>query len=166
MSERVLGLPRSVFLLGVTISVLKSGAQSLGLVEGIAGATSNLIKIASGRWSDRIQRRKVFAIFGYGISVLSRPLYLLATNVGFVIALRLADRVGKGLRDSPRDALIALSTPKEESGRAFGYHRAMDTLGAVLGPLVAFVVLSLFPQVFDAVFHSARKASWECADWP
>jgi MFS family permease len=171
MNERILGLPRSVFLLGVTsffndfssemvfsvlpaffISVLKAGAQSLGIVEGVAEAASNLIKIASGRWSDRIQRRKVFAVLGYTISVLSRPLYILATSVGFVIALRLVDRVGKGLRDSPRDALIALSTPKGESGRAFGYHRAMDTLGAVFGPLVAYIVLSQFPGAFDAVF--------------
>jgi MFS family permease len=165
------GLPRNVFLLGVTsffndfssemvfsvlpaffISVLKSGAQSLGLVEGIAEAASNLIKIVSGRWSDRIQRRKVFAVSGYAISVLSRPLYAVATSVGFVIGLRLADRAGKGLRDAPRDALIALSTPKGESGRAFGFHRAMDTLGAVLGPLVAYAVLSNVPAAFTTVF--------------
>src|SRR5579872_2966708 len=109
MNERILGLPRSVFLLGLTsffndfssemvfsvlpaflIAVLKSGAESLGLVEGIAEATSNLIKIASGRWSDRIEKRKVFAVSGYAISVLTRPLYVLATSVGFVIGLRVA----------------------------------------------------------------------------
>jgi MFS family permease len=174
MNARFLGLPRNVFVLGVTsffndfssemvfsvlpaffISVLKSGAQSLGVVEGIAEAASNLIKIVSGRWSDRIQRRKIFAVFGYGISVLSRPFYVLATSVGFVVALRLIDRVGKGLRDSPRDALISLSTPDGEAGRSFGYHRAMDTLGAILGPLVAFAVLSYFPGAFNVIFLTA-----------
>jgi MFS family permease len=137
------------------ISVLKSGAQSLGVVEGIAEAASNVIKILSGRWSDRVQKRKVFAICGYAISVLSRPLYVLANGIGAVIALRLVDRVGKGLRDSPRDALISLSTPSGESGRSFGYHRAMDTLGAVLGPLIAFAVLSFLPQAFNVIFLTA-----------
>jgi len=77
---------------------------------------------------------------------------VLATSVGFVIGLRVADRIGKGLRDSPRDALIALSTPSGESGRAFGFHRTMDTLGAVLGPLVAYAVLSQFAEAFNTVF--------------
>ena len=171
MKDRILGLPRTVFLLGLTsffndfssemvtsifpaffISVLKTGAESLGLVEGIADAASNLIKVYSGRWSDRIERRKVFAVAGYTLSVFTRPFYVLAGSVGAVIGLRLTDRIGKGLRDSPRDALISLSTPKEETGRSFGYHRAMDTLGAIIGPLVAYVILSYNPLAFNSVF--------------
>ena len=168
---RILGLPRNVFFLGLTsffndfssemvasifpaffISVLKTGAESLGLVEGVADAASNLIKIYSGRWSDKIGQRKIFAVAGYTLSVFTRPFYVLAGSVGAVISLRLTDRIGKGLRDSPRDALISLSTTKEESGRSFGYHRAMDTLGAIIGPLVAFVVLSYYPMAFNSVF--------------
>src|SRR5208282_963511 len=171
VKDRILGLPRTVFVLGLTsffndfssemiasifpaffISVLKTGAESLGLVEGVADAASNLIKIYSGRWSDRIERRKIFAVAGYTLSVFTRPFYVLAGSVGAVIGLRLTDRIGKGLRDSPRDALISLSTPKEEIGRSFGYHRAMDTLGAIVGPLVAYVVLSYNPVAFNSVF--------------
>ena len=174
ISLRTFELPRTIWLLGITsflndfssemvfsilpaffISVLRSGAESLGLVEGIAEGASNLIKILSGRWSDRVQRRKAFAVAGYAVSVLSRPLYVLASSVGFVIGLRLIDRVGKGLRDSPRDALISLSAPAGKSGLAFGYHRAMDTLGAVAGPLVAFAILSIWPNAFNAVFITA-----------
>ena len=171
MKDRILGLPRTVFFLGLTsffndfssemvssifpaffISVLKTGAESLGLVEGIADAASNLIKIYSGRWSDRVGRRKVFAVAGYTLSDFTRPFYVLAGSVGAVIGLRLTDRIGKGLRNSPRDALISLSTPKGEIGRSFGYHRAMDTLGAIVGPLVAYVVLSYNPVAFNSVF--------------
>jgi len=171
MKDRILGLPRTVFLLGLTsffndfssemvasifpaffISVLKTGAESLGLVEGVADATSNLVKISSGRWSDRIERRKIFAVAGYALSVFTRPFYVFAGSVGAVIGLRLLDRIGKGLRDSPRDALISLSTPKEETGRSFGYHRAMDTLGAIVGPLLAYVILSYNAVAFNSIF--------------
>jgi MFS family permease len=171
MKDRILGLPRNVFFLGLTsffndfssemvvsvfpaffISVLKTGAESLGLMEGIAEAASNLIKIYSGRWSDRIEKRKIFAIAGYTLSVFTRPFYIFAGAVAAVVGLRLTDRIGKGLRDSPRDALISLSTPEEETGRSFGYHRAMDTLGAIAGPLVAYVVLSYNPAAFNSVF--------------
>jgi MFS family permease len=174
MKDRILGLPRTVFFLGLTsffndfssemvasvfpaffVSVLKTGAESLGLVEGIAEGASNLIKIYSGRCSDRIERRKVFAVAGYTLSAFTRPFYVLAGSVGAVLGLRLVDRIGKGLRDSPRDALISLSTPKEEIGRSFGYHRAMDTLGAIIGPLVAYVVLSYNPMAFNSVFITA-----------
>lgn len=169
--QRILGLERNIFFLGLTsffndfssemvasvfpaffVSVLKSGAASLGLVEGVAEAASNLIKIYSGRWSDRIERRKVFAVAGYTLSVFTRPFYVFAHSVGMVVGIRLTDRIGKGLRDSPRDALIALSSPKAERGRSFGYHRAMDTLGAIVGPLVAYLVLLHNPMAFQSVF--------------
>jgi MFS family permease len=171
MKDRILGLPGNVFFLGLTslfndfssdmvasvfpaffISVLKTGAESLGLMEGIADAASNLIKIFSGRWSDNIEKRKVFAVAGYTLSVFTRPLFIFAGGVATVVGLRLTDRIGKGLRDSPRDALISLSAPEEETGRSFGYHRAMDTLGAIAGPLVAYVVLSYNPAAFNSVF--------------
>lgn len=174
MKDKILGLQTNVFFLGLTsffndfssemilsilpaffISVLKSGAAALGVVEGIAEAAANLIKIYSGRWSDRIERRKIFAVAGYTLSVLSRPLYLFVHSAGGVVGLRLLDRIGKGLRESPRDALISLSTPTEEAGRSFGYHRAMDTLGAIVGPLVAFLILQTYPAGFGAIFLTA-----------
>src|SRR3989338_2419892 len=162
--KKILGLKKNVFILGLTslfndfssemvlsvfpaffTSVLKSGAASLGLVEGIADAASNFIKIYSGQLSDKVQKRKIFVIWGYSLSTLTRPFYILTSSVAGVLGLRLADRIGKGLRDAPRDALISLSTSKDETGKSFGYHRAMDTIGAILGPLVAFFILSRFP---------------------
>ena len=99
-----------------------------------------------------MQRRKLLVVSGYTLSVITRPFYILTSTVAGALGLRFLDRVGKGLRDSPRDAMISLSTPKEELGRSFGYHRAMDTLGAILGPLVAYLVLSAFPLRFDVIF--------------
>lgn len=89
------------------------------------------------------------------LSIATRPFYTLVSTVGGALGLRFLDRVGKGLRDSPRDAIISLSTPREELGRSFGYHRAMDTTGAILGPLVAYMLLSHFPLRFGAVFMTA-----------
>lgn len=174
MREKILGLRRNVFFLGLVslfndfssemilsvlpaffISVLKTGAASLGIVEGIADAASNFIKIFSGRLSDKIERRKIFAVIGYGISVSSRPFYYFVSSFGGVIGLRIIDRIGKGFRESPRDALISLSTPKEELGRSFGYHRALDTIGAILGPLAAYFILKAFPSGFNIVFLSS-----------
>jgi MFS family permease len=137
------------------VSVLKAGASSLGFVEGLAEGTSNVIKIYAGRLSDRTQKRKSFILFGYSVSVVARPLYILAANVGGVAGLRVADRVGKGLRDSPLDAVLSLSTPREELGRAFGFHRALDTLGAIVGPLVAYLILRAYPTGFHIVFLTA-----------
>lgn len=133
-------------------SVLKAGAGSLGLVEGLADGAANIIKIYAGRFSDKIQKRKPFMIFGYGLSVATRPLYLLVSSVGGVVGIRFADRIGKGLREAPRDAIISLSTSKEEMGRAFGYHRMLDSLGGILGPLVAYFILRAYPEGFNIVF--------------
>lgn len=163
--------PRNVFLIGLTsffndmsnemvlaifpaffTSVLKAGAGSLGLVEGLADGAANIIKIYAGRYSDKIKKRKPFMILGYGVSVATRPIYLLAGTVGGVIGIRVADRIGKGLREAPRDAIISLSTPAEEMGRAFGFHRMMDTFGAILGPLVAYLILRAYPEGFNIVF--------------
>ena len=172
--SRLLSLPRNIFVLGLTslfndfssemvfsvfpaffTSVLKAGAASLGLVDGIAEGISNFFKIYSGGLSDRLQRRKPLVVAGYVLSVLTRPFYILASTVGGALGLRVLDRVGKGLRDAPRDAIISLSTPKEELGRSFGYHRAMDTLGSILGPLTAYLILRLFPFHFNVVFLTA-----------
>src|ERR1035437_9364131 len=174
MKERILGLPKNIFFLGLTsffndfssemvfsvfpaffTSVLKAGAGSLGLVDGIAEAASNLFKVYSGSLSDRFQKRKPLVVAGYALSVVTRPFYIFVSTVGGALGLRFVDRVGKGFRDSPRDAIISLSTPNEELGRSFGYHRAMDTIGAVLGPLAAYLLLSRFPMRFDVVFGTA-----------
>lgn len=163
--------PRNVLLIGLTsffndlsnemvlaifpaffTSVLKAGAGSLGLVEGLADGVANIIKIYAGRFSDKIQKRKPFMILGYGISVATRPLYLLVSSVSGVVGIRVSDRIGKGLREGPRDAIISLSTPKEEMGRAFGYHRMLDTLGGILGPLLAYLILRAYPEGFNIVF--------------
>lgn len=152
-SEMVLSVFPAFF-----VSVLKTGAGSLGFVEGLADGASNIIKIYSGRWSDRFRKRKPFILSGYSLSVATRPIYLLVTNVVGAAGLRFADRVGKGLRDSPRDAIISLSTPKEEMGRAYGFHRMFDTLGAIAGPLVAYLILRAYPSGFNIVFLSAFVA--------
>ncbi len=149
-SEMVLSVFPAFF-----VSVLKTGAGSLGFVEGLADGASNIIKIYSGRLSDKIQKRKPLIISGYSLSVATRPVYLLVTHVAGAAGLRFLDRVGKGLRDSPRDAIISLSTPKEEMGRAYGFHRMFDTLGAIAGPFIAYLILRRYPGGFHAVFLTA-----------
>ena len=133
-----------VFITGLLApgpDVAARAALFVGLMEGIAETTAAVLKIYSGRISDRLGRRKLLVIVGYGLSSLCRPLTAAAANVAQVIALKFADRVGKGLRTSPRDALIGDSVSREFRGLAFSFHRAMDHLGAVLGPLVAIGVL-------------------------
>jgi MFS family permease len=113
----------------------------VGLVEGVAEATSSLLKLASGRLADRGWNAKRLVLAGYGTSNVARPLIGLAAGWGWVLSLRFLDRVGKGLRTSPRDAMIAVSAQGPTLGRAFGFHRAMDHAGSVAGPLLAFVLL-------------------------
>jgi MFS family permease len=169
--DRILGYPKNVFTLGLTslfndfssemihsilpaffVSVLGVGAGALGVVEGVADAAANVMKIYSGQASDRTRKHKVFAVAGYSLSVLTRPFYVLAVSIGSVAGLRFIDRLGKGLRETPRDVLISLSTSPQEAGRSFGFHKAMDTTGAVIGPLVAFWILAVFPGSFSTVF--------------
>lgn len=121
--------------------VLGAGASAVGLIEGAAESTAALLKLASGWWSDRVRRRKPLVLWGYGISSLVRPLVAAAQASWHVLAVRVSDRVGKGIRTSPRDALIADSVDPSIRGRAFGLHRAADHAGAVVGPLLAFAVL-------------------------
>ncbi len=130
---------------------LRAGPAFLGVVEGAAETTASLLKLVAGRLSDRLPRRKPLILAGYGLSSVARPLMALATAPLHVLAVRVADRVGKGLRSAPRDALIAEVTPPESLGRAFGFHRALDHAGAVVGPLLASALLLVYSDV-RAVF--------------
>lgn len=121
--------------------VLALAALYLGMMEGVAETTASVLKIFSGRISDRLGKRKALVMGGYGVSTVVRPLMGLAFAAWNVVALRFLDRIGKGVRTSPRDALIGDSVGPAHRGLAFGFHRAMDHTGAVLGPVVAFVIL-------------------------
>jgi MFS family permease len=126
---------------------------AFGLIDGIYNGATAIVRLASGYIGDRQGRHKEVAATGYGISALCRLLLLaVGTTVSAIGAVVLLDRAGKGIRTAPRDAMISLSTPKGELGTAFGVHRAMDTTGAMLGPLVAFGLLALAPLAFDTIF--------------
>lgn len=140
-------------LLPVFLStVLGAGPLAIGAIEGAAESVAALLKLASGWWSDRLPRRKPLVVAGYGIASFARPLIGLAQGIGQVLAIRLADRVGKGIRTSPRDALIADAVEPSQRGRAFGFHRAADHAGAVAGPLLAFALLTWFHLSLRTVF--------------
>lgn len=129
-------------LLPVFISTtLGAGPAVLGLIEGVAEATASLLKLFSGMVADRTKRKKPLVLAGYGLSALMRPLMAFATGWGHVLAVRFSDRIGKGIRTSPRDALLAAYVPPQDRGRAYGLQRSMDHLGAVAGPAVAFLLL-------------------------
>jgi MFS family permease len=128
-----------VFLAGV----LGANASFIGAIEGVAETTASLLKLVSGWWSDKIGRRKLLVVVGYAIATIARPFTAMARNATQVLTIRLTDRIGKGIRTSPRDALLADSAPPQARGRAFGFHAAADNAGAVLGPLVAFMILKL-----------------------
>ena len=132
--------------------VLGAPAMVVGLIEGVAETTASLTKSVSGWLSDQVGRRKPLMVFGYGLSNLIKPLLGLTTGAGQVLAIRFADRFSKGVRGAPRDALIADSTPPDLRGRAFGLHRALDTVGAAIGPLLAALLLVLYADNFRAVF--------------
>jgi len=156
------GLPRTVWLLGLIslvndaasdmiyplvplylTSVLMAGPKTLGLIEGIAEAGGSLLKLLAGVMADRTKHMKVWVVFGYGVAGAARPLIAFATSWLGVLACRFADRVGKGLRTAPRDALLTLSVAPNQRGLAFGFHRAMDNFGAVIGPLIAAGLLAI-----------------------
>lgn len=133
-------------------SVLGASPASVGLIEGVAEATASLLKAVSGWWSDRVSRRKPFMLFGYGLSNLTKPLFALATAWPQVLVIRFVDRFGKGVRGAPRDALIADSVDAAHRGRAFGFHRMLDTTGAAIGPLLAFWILTHYHDDYRHVF--------------
>ncbi|MFI2738456.1 MFS transporter [Streptomyces sp. NPDC018711] len=123
-----------------------------GLLDGVYNGFSALVRLVGGHLADRGGRHKTVAALGYGLSALCKPLLLVAGSLPLIGAVLAADRTGKGLRTAPRDALISLASPEESRGRAFGVHRAMDTAGALIGPLVAFLILRQAADGYDAVF--------------
>jgi MFS family permease len=143
-------------------STLGATAVTLGIIEGSAETVSSLLKLGSGYLSDRVGRRKPLVVAGYLIASLARPLVAFARSVGFVLAVRLIDRFGKGLRTSPRDALIADLAPGELHGRAFGVHEAMDHAGAVVGPLLAYGLLAAGLKLGSVFLLSAVPALAAC----
>jgi len=162
MRSRLVALPRTVWILGLIslvndgasdliypllplylTSVLMAGPRALGLIEGLAEASASLLKLVSGVLSDRWGHTKPWIVTGYGLAGIARPLIALVGSWPLVLLLRFADRLGKGLRSSPRDALLAAAVAPNQRGLAFGLHRALDNGGAVLGPLVASGLLAL-----------------------
>jgi len=135
--------------------VLGLPATALGAIDGVAEATANFAKLGSGRLSDLSRRRKPWVVAGYGLAALSKPLFPLATSAPLVMAARFADRIGKGIRGSPRDAMIADETAPEIRGRAFGLRQAMDTIGALLAPIVAIGLMLLLANDIRLVFWIA-----------
>jgi MFS family permease len=140
-----------VFMVGT----LGLSAFSVGLIEGAAEATALIVKVFSGVLSDWLGRRKVLAVMGYGLGAASKPLFALAASGGWILGARLIDRVGKGIRGAPRDALVADLAPADLRGAAFGLRQALDTVGAFLGPLLAMALMVLWADDFRAVFWVA-----------
>src|SRR5262249_18859662 len=137
------------------VGVLGASTLTVGIIEGIAEATASITKIFSGALSDYLGRRKLLAALGYGIAALTKPVFPLASNIGWLVAARFVDRIGKGIRGSPRDALIADLTPANLRGNAYGLRQSVDTVGAVLGPLLAIVFMELFANNYTTVFWLA-----------
>ena len=137
------------------VGTLGASVSMVGIIEGGAEALASLLKLASGWWSDRVSRRKPLLVAGYTIASLVRPLVAITQSASQVLAIRLADRIGKGIRGAPRDALLAASTPLAFRGRAFGFHRAADHAGAVVGPLIALTCLQWLGMPVRQVFWVA-----------
>jgi MFS family permease len=134
---------------------LGATALTVGLIEGIAEATAAITKIFSGALSDMIGRRKELAVAGYGLAALTKPVFPLAAGIGWLVAARFVDRVGKGIRGAPRDALVADLSPPDLRGASFGLRQSLDTVGAFLGPLLAIALMGLFADDFVSVFWVA-----------
>ena len=137
------------------VSSLGASALTVGIIEGLAESTALIVKIFSGTLSDYLGKRKVLAVTGYALGALSKPLFALAPGIGTVLGARLIDRVGKGIRGAPRDALIADIAPAEIRGAAYGLRQSLDTVGAFLGPLLAVVLMLWWADQFRAVFWVA-----------
>jgi len=137
------------------VTVLGTSMFTVGLIEGAAEATALIVKVFSGTLSDYWGKRKPLALLGYGLGALSKPLFALATTIEPVLAARLIDRVGKGIRGAPRDALVADIAPPAMRGAAFGLRQSLDTVGAFIGPLLAMGLMLLWANDFRAVFWVA-----------
>jgi MFS family permease len=137
------------------VTALGASALAVGLIEGLAESTALIVKVFSGTLSDYLGKRKSLALLGYALGALSKPLFAWAPTIGLVLTARLIDRVGKGMRGAPRDALVADITPPHLRGAAFGLRQSLDTVGAFLGPLLAVVLMLLWANNFRAVFWVA-----------
>jgi MFS family permease len=137
------------------VTGLGASMLTVGIVEGLAEATALVVKVFSGAWSDWMGRRKPLAVLGYGLGAASKPLFAMAGSAGMVLTARLVDRVGKGLRGAPRDALVADIAPPDMRGAAFGLRQSLDTVGAFLGPLIAVGLMLLWANDFRAIFWVA-----------
>ncbi|MFH2135150.1 MAG: MFS transporter [Pseudomonadota bacterium] len=137
------------------VGTLGLSVLSVGVIEGLAEATALMVKVFSGMLSDYLGKRKGLALLGYGLAALTKPMFALAQGAGMVLTARLTDRVGKGIRGAPRDALLADITPVEVRGAAFGLRQALDTVGAFIGPLLAVGLMLLWANDFRAVFWVA-----------
>ncbi|GAA4422535.1 MFS transporter [Acidovorax lacteus] len=137
------------------VTVLGTSMLTVGLIEGVAEATAMIVKVFSGTLSDWWGKRKPLAVMGYGLGALSKPLFALASGVGLLVAARFIDRVGKGIRGAPRDALVADLAPPDHRGAAFGLRQSLDTVGSFLGPLLAMGLMLLWANDFRAVFWVA-----------
>ena len=167
-------LPRTVWILGFVSLLMDLSSEiyhallpafltvtlglpvaAMGAIDGIAEATASFAKLAAGRLSDRTRRRKPWVLLGYGIAALSKPLFPLAATAWPVLGARFADRIGKGIRGAPRDAMIADETAPELRGRAFGLRQALDTVGAVIAPILAIVLMAMLANDIRLVFWIA-----------
>ncbi len=137
------------------VSVLGASVTAVGFLEGIAEAVASITKVFSGALSDRLRKRKRLVVLGYGLAALTKPLFAVAPTAAWVFAARFADRVGKGIRGAPRDALIADVTPPEVRGAAFGLRQTLDTIGAFAGPLLAIALMTATGGAFRTVFWIA-----------
>jgi len=174
LNEKMKGIPKTVWALGFVsmfmdissemihsllpvflVSVLHANALSVGLIEGIAEATALLGRSVSGILSDWLGKRKILALAGYGLAALTKPLFAVSPNVGFVFTARFLDRIGKGIRGAPRDAMVADATPVELMGSAYGLRQSMDNIGAFLGPLLAAMLMVLTADNYRLVFWFA-----------
>ena len=137
------------------VTVLGASALTIGLIEGVAEATALIVKVFSGALSDYLGKRKALAVIGYGLGAFSKPLFAISTGLGLVLTARFLDRVGKGIRGAPRDALVADIAPAHMRGAAFGLRQALDTVGAFVGPLLAIGLMLVWANDFRAVFWVA-----------
>jgi sugar phosphate permease len=137
------------------VTVLGTSLLTVGVIEGIAEATTSIMKVFSGALSDRLGQRKLLAVSGYGLAAFTKPVFALATSISWIVMARFVDRVGKGIRGAPRHALIADLTSGEIRGAAFGLRQSLDTIGAAVGPLLAIALMALTASNFTAVFWIA-----------
>ena len=137
------------------VSVLGTSVVAVGLIEGVAEATASITKVFSGALSDWLGKRKLLTVLGYGLAALTKPVFPLASGLEWLTAARFVDRIGKGIRGAPRDALIADITPTGLRGAAFGLRQALDTVGAFVGPLLAIALMWLTASHFQTVFWVA-----------